>query len=819
MTFPTFKLNLIHIAPKAIFIFLIPAFIQINLCNAQSSVTGIIVSGKDAPITHANVLLLQSKDSSLVKGILSADDGSFVFENIPQGIYLVTSSFTGFKQFYSTVFSIADNRMTNLGKLVLSESFVEMNTVTVVAKKPLYEQKQDRLVINVQNSITAAGNSALDVLERSPGVIVDRQNNSISMKGKEGVAIMINGKVNYMPASAVIELLQGMNSGSIEKIELITTPPANLDAEGHAGYINLVLKNNDHFGVNGSYSANAGYSNGAVFGGNLNMNFRQEKINIYGNLSYSRVQKPLPIYLHARFSNDRNIFDNSFATDRSETIGNFNGRIGLDYQLNKKTVFGILISGYDNHYAQSENTNAYMLKNNQLDTFAKQSNSELNHWQNISINLNMQHDFSESSRLSANVDYIYYKNNQPVHYYSAFYDNVNKFIYDQKKISTKSTPINFWIGALDYSKKIYGNLTLDAGVKATIADFYNDLGVETFQQGEWISDPSLAGHYTMNENYSAAYTSVDWALNKNTHAKMGLRYEYTNTNLGSAQIKNIVDRHYGNLFPVVTISHSINDDNTISLSYNMRISRPTFNSLAPYIYYVNANTVITGNQALQPSISNTIAVDYSYKKYVLSLSFTNESNTIAIFQPSIDSATGKVILRPENIDNQKLASAMITIPIEVNSWWSMQYSVTGSWQQIVTAITKPLNKNFMNVNINASQTFKLPKSFSLELSGFYQSRLMEGIYVQDAYGALNFGIRKKLAGTKGAIIFSANNILVTNDKILHANYPGQNLVTDLHIRFNQRVFSLTYSRSFGNNKIKEKRERTTGAEDEKGRVQ
>lgn len=816
MTYPKNKLNLISFFVRATLIFLL--LIIVSDADAQSSIRGIIVSEKDEPVTHANVLLLQSSDSSLVKGILSAEDGSFVFENVPAGMYLVTSTSTGFRQIFSSTFNTSESRIKNLGKLVLKQSFSEMNSVTVVAKKPLYEQKQDRLIINVQNSITAAGNSVLDVLERSPGVVIDRQNNSISLKGKEGVAVMINGKVNYMPASAVIELLQGMNSGNIEKIELITVPAANLDAEGHGGYINIVMKNNDRVGTNGSFSLNGGYGNGPIMGANINMNHRKGNMNVYGNLSYSRVQKPLPIYLHSRVSNEGNILESNFVTDRDETIGNFNGRIGLDYQASKKTVLGILISGYDNRYTQTETNNFQMLKNNLTDTLATQSNSELNHWQNISFNLNLQHDFDENNKLTFNVDYIYYKNNQPFRYHSYVYDNDKNFIYDEQKISTKSTPINFWIGALDYSKKIGKSILMETGVKATVAHFFNDLGVQRLKQGIWVEDSTLTAKYTMNENYMAAYTSFDIAIDKNTKARLGLRYEYTNSNLENTEVKNIVDRHYGNLFPVVTLSHAFDENNAVSISYNRRIARPTFNNLAPYVYYVNENTLVTGNQSLQPSISNTITADYTFRKYILSLSASKEDNSIAIFQPTVDSTANKLIMRPENID-QKLASAMLTIPVDVANWWNMQYSITGVCQEVITRNSSASKNSFMNVNINATQTFKLPRSISLELSGFYQSDRLEGVYIQKAYGALNFGVKKKLAGNKGTFSFSANNILITNDMILDADYPEKNLVTDFHIRFNQRIFSLTYSRNFGNNKLKEKRERTTGAEDEKGRVQ
>jgi len=813
MTCPRLKTNLIGILR----IFFLPILLIAETAVAQSSITGVVVGENNNPVTHANVLLLQSKDSSLVKGILSADDGSFVFQNVPAGEYLVESSSTGFKQAYSNPFTITENGSTNVGKMILSQSFSEMNSVIVVAKKPLYEQKQDRLVINVQNSITAAGNSALDVLERSPGVTIDRQIGSIAIKGKEGVAIMINGKINYMPASAAIEMLQGMNSGDIEKIELITVPPSKVDAEGQAGYINIVLKSSDRYGTNGSVSGTIGYGNGPVAAATVSLNHRQGKINVYGNLSYSRVEKPLPIYLHSKFVSDGNILENFFATDRNEITANFNGRIGIDYQYSNKTVFGILISGYDNHYTQSENNDVLMLKNSKTDTTAKQHNSELNHWQNIGVNLNMQHDFSQNSKLTVNLDYIYYRNNQPFTYHSSFYDNEGKFVYDEHKMSTKQTPISFWIAAVDYSKKFGQKFLLEFGFKSTVAHFYNDLGVLRLKQGAWIEDSALTAQYTMNENYTAGYVSSDYTISKDTKAKLGLRYEYTNSNLGNTTVKNIVDKHYANLFPVISLSHAFNENNGLTLSYNMRIARPTFNNLAPYIYYVNENTVVTGNQTLQPSIANTIAVDYSFRKYILSVSFTDESNGIAIFQPTIDAASKKVILRPENID-QRLASIMITAPIDVNEWWTMQYNVMGVWQE-VTAGADASKNAYMNVNLNATETFKLRKNISFELSGMWQSKRYEGIYLQKGYGSLNVGIRKKLAGTGGTFTLSAVNLLVTMDKIWNADYPERNLVTDFHVNFNQRTYSLTYSRNFGNNKLRDKRERATGAEDEKGRVQ
>ena len=232
-------------------------------------------------------MLLQSGDSSLVKASISEKDGNYSFSNVFGGRYLIMAAFIGHTRTYSEHLVVDENnKIVTVAPLMLTETFTSLGEVTVSAKKPLLEQKIDRLVVNVANSITAAGNTALQILERSPGVVVNRQNSTIAILGKEGVNIMINGKMSYMPASAVVQMLDGMSAGNIEKIELITTPPASLDAEGKAGYINIVLKQNDNVGTNGSFSGTLGYGKGWVTQANLNFNHREGKINIFGDLSY-----------------------------------------------------------------------------------------------------------------------------------------------------------------------------------------------------------------------------------------------------------------------------------------------------------------------------------------------------------------------------------------------------------------------------------------------------------------------------------------------------------------------------------------------------
>jgi outer membrane receptor protein involved in Fe transport len=392
-------------------------------------------------------------------------------------------------------------------------------------------------------------------------------------------------------------------------------------------------------------------------------------------------------------------------------------------------------------------------------------------------------------------------------------------VYDQYSRGGKLTPINFFVGAVDYSTKLGKKISMETGLKGTLSTFTNDISFERLIQNSWVKDQGLSAEYKLDEKYSAAYASFNISVNKKTDAKMGLRYEYTSSNLGTKDKKNIVDRQYGNLFPSFFISHKLNENNSINLSYSRRITRPTFNDLAPFTYFANPTTLLTGNPALQPAIANTIKTDYTYKQYYFSLSYSKEDRAITGFQPETDSVAGKIILAPQNLVNRKTLSLIISFPINITQWWTMQYNITGLWQQINAVYKgKELQLQQPNLNINGSQTFRLPKDFSIEVSGFYQSKVLNGISLTKGFGSLDAGIRKKLGAKNGSLVFNASNILNTLWFKENTNLPEQNLVSGIDLTYSLRMFKLTYTRSFGKEKLKQKRERLTGAEDEKSRV-
>ncbi len=758
--------------------FLFGLFLVYHCGYAQGIIHGVVLDRSNKPLTGANVLLLHPIDSSLAKGMVTDDQGAYSFPNVKPGAYLLAFSATGFEKVYSPVLTIPDKEKKDMGRQVLLEASKQMAEVTVTAKKPLFEQKIDRMIINVEGNITASGSTILDVLERSPGVVVDRQNNSLSLSGKNGVVVMINGKINRMPISAVIQMLSGMSAGNIEKIELITTPPANLDAEGNAGYINIVLKVNDAYGTNGSFSLTMGYGNRDMPQASLNFNHRQGKVNLYGDYSFSRIHAEQDWLFYHQVSNGERSTENYTYTYRNTVQRNHNARLGMDYQLNKKTVIGVLLSGYNNKWTMDANNVSSILINKREDTVLRIANTEKNHWTNYGANVNLQHMFREGEKLSFNVDYLHYRDDNPVSYLNNYYDGEKNFLYQQQTRSSKLTPIRFWVNAADYSRQLGKKVNLEAGLKSTVSNFYNDVQIDRLNGNQWVVDPGLSAKYTLNENIEAAYASFNITADPKTELKAGLRYEYTNSNLGSDSLKNIVDRHYGNLFPSFYVTRKVDANNSLGLAYSRRITRPTFRDMAPFVIFIDPTTFFSGNPALQPSLSDAVKADYSYKKYMLSLSYTYQKSPIANFNPTIDSVTNIETLKATNLLNNKTVSAVLTIPLTLKSWWSLSVNVTGTWSRTSAVYNKsPLHIDQKN---------------------------------------LDAGVQKKLGKNNFRLAYS--NILNTMKFHLSVDRPDLNLVLRDDLLFVFPAVRFTYTRSFGNDKLKATRQRTTGSEDERGRV-
>lgn len=798
---------------KGIFTMIIYMFL-IHFTYSQIKISGTIEDNNGAPLPFANVLLLQPNDSSLIQGAVSDIKGAFSIMNVKSGNYLVNTSMIGYKKDFYTV-TVNDENI-NISNIQLYEDTKQLNEVLITAQKPLYEKQVDRMVINVQSSTTSSGKTALEVLGKSPGVAVNRQNNSIAMNGKTGVLVIINGKMNRLPIDAVVQMLDGMSSANIEKIELITTPPAKYDAEGDAGIINIVMIENADNGTNGNLSLTSGYNKGEILGANFNLNHRNKKYNLFFDYSIHN-DKNEHLWINKRIIRgekfDRTI---SSTSHRSPTTTVQNFRTGFEYDITSKTNVKILVTGYRRNWdmdAETEDVN-----NITADSIitTEMILHENNIWQSLNGSAGVSHQINERQHISFDFDYLYYENNNP-----SQYDNTTIINQEQTEEIidvTKDTPISFMIAKLDYSNQMNEKFSFEVGAKSTFSHFKNNVMVQSFTQNQWSVNGLLSNESILEEKIMAGYISWNWDPLNNMKFNGGLRYEYTDSYLSSLEEKGLIDRKFGNFFPSLFISRKFNKESNIHIAYAKRISRPTYNDMAPFVFFVGPNTFVAGNPTLKPAITDAIDLSYQLKQWWVSLKYSNTKNNIGILQPEIDTTTNEQILRSRNLKYLNSWSFSTNLPLNITSWWELQSDISIYYQTFETNyLENNFKKDILSVNLNATSTITLPKEFSIEISGNYQSNSLWGIWQFEPMGQLNIGVRKKLTNDKGTLALSLSDVLYTSIWRLKTENPAAKVSTETKYDFSMRSINLTYTRSFGNKKLKSVNI-NSGSADERKRV-
>ncbi len=778
---------------------------------SQQKIEGKVHDSLNESLPFVNVLLLNPSDLTLVKGTITDDNGKFKIRNISKGNYILSISFIGYVTTKKNIEIISDDLL--LESITLTEQAETLEEIVIKAKKPLYEQKIDRLVINVKNSIVSAGGTALEVLERSPGVSVNKSQNILTLDGNVGVLVMINGKISRQPISAIIQMLDGMNAQNIEKIDLITTPPAKYEAAGSGGIIDIRLSKTSDLGLNGSFSTTLGYGKKDKEGVNLNLNYRKKKVNIYSDLSFNRDHKN-EIFINKReVFNSPEILTSQTVSIRNPISTNFNGKLGLDYELNEKTFIGGFVSAYLNEWnMQAMNVGFEESSINPIVNFVS-DNIELNRWSNALMNFNFKKNLSSKSEINFDIDYLHYNNKNPTSYENQFTFDATSL--EQNIKATKDTPINIWVGRVDYNNNVSDKLKLEIGIKGTTSNLDNNVDVqENNNNAGFIRNDDLSEFSSLKEQIGALYLTLDYKFDDKTKLNIGLRYEQTITNLTSQSDKDILDLDYSNFFPTMFLSRSLGEKSNLNMSYGKRITRPSYNDLAPFVIFIDPNTYFFGNTALQPSVSDNFKMGYQINKTILSLQYNHESEAIARYEPIV-LETGEQVFTSINLDYRDTYTLSFSQRYSIFNWWKGNLNVMGIHSNI-----KPKNNDKLNTTyfrINGSQTFKLPKNFSFEVSGNYQSKSKSGISLWDNIGNITLGFEKKLKNDS-KLRLTYSNLFDANFRNSTANDLNVNYFTNTEYKYESRILKLSYTYPFGNKKLKESRNRSTGADDIKSRV-
>jgi outer membrane receptor protein involved in Fe transport len=585
---------------------------------------------------YATVSLLNQKDSTVVKGALSNDAGLYTFEHIKPGNYLVKATSIGFSTAVSPAFTITGaTDKFNAPTIKMTKGSRNLQTVNIVAAKPLIERKIDRTVMNVENSVLAAGNSAMEILEKAPGVTVDKDDN-ISLKGKQGVTVMINDKLTYLSATQLATLLRSTDGNTIQSIEIITNPSAKYDAAGTSGIINIKLKKNKQSGTNGSLTLGEGYSN--YLGNNwkdnmsLNLNHKEGNLNVFGTFSRGDNQRQHDIAIDRIIKDSTGkptYFNQNTLMPQTNHYNNYS--IGADYDVSPKNTVGFVVSGYSN--SENDNNNDHTRIGSGpgvIDSTLTTVSALKQTYKNFALNLNDRYKIDTAGQeLGIDLDYSKFNNNSDAQYNTNYF-LPNGNVQHAPQLLTNQTPssIDIYTGKADYTKPLSKTIKLETGVKFSSVKTDNNLQAQIFSNGSYINDTTRTNHFIYTERIDAGYLNLNDQLDKKTSLQLGLRAEYTQS-VGMLVGSPEVDRNYLDFFPSAFINRTLNDKNEIGLSYSRRIDRPSYDNLNPFIYYLDPYTFQKGNAFLNPQYTNNFEFNYTYNKTInISISYSRTTNAI-----------------------------------------------------------------------------------------------------------------------------------------------------------------------------------------------
>ncbi|MEO6330128.1 MAG: outer membrane beta-barrel family protein [Ginsengibacter sp.] len=804
--------------------------------EVAGQLSGRLTNEAGQPIAAANIMLLRSIDTSLVNAVISDSSGAYHIEQNEIGKYFLQISSVGYSTWSSGELEFSSSQVkVDLGTQALKTNSKALGEVVVRSSRPLLQQNAYGTTVNVESSLLTKGSSVLQVLERSPGVIIDHRNNDISLNGKSGVTVMLNGKVMRMSMAQVLQLLNGMSADDIATIELLTTPPSGYDAEGSAGLINIVVKKNRRRGTNGSLSLTGGYGVGEKGTGNINLSHNTKKIQLNVAYAFSHNRGYSDMYITSS-QNMPSLGGPLFVQvwNTTNTIQrNHDARMGMDVNLDSTTVAGGNIS-WNSSTASSTTLSRldYKVLPDSLLLF-NGTIKGVNHWRNLVSSFFIEKQLSKNDRINANVDYIYFTNNNPSAINSSFFNKNgemagtnNDTLYSPLQNGFANTAIRVTVGKIDYLKQLNNKVKLESGIKGTYTNVASTSGIQSLVNNVWQNRSESFNGLRMNEWIGAIYASLNATLSPSLNFVAGARYEYAHTHLDNAKTKETtVDRSKGVLFPNIFFTKKLNDQSDLQLSFTSRISRPSYNDLASYVSYADPSAVLTGNPYLKPTITNNIKLGYNYKGYSVSLLLTRDNNPISRYQLTESKGRDLLLVSPQNLAWHKTANLQVNIPVRVNNWWNMSFGFTGGWRHYKVVHTpQPAEKSYMGYSANFSQAFKLPQGFSFELSGWYNSTWYYSASKGDGFGALNSGIKKELKNNKGSFQLSVSDLL---GSISFNSYYGavtrEAFDIKNHVKFNTEsakfpIIRLAYSKSFGSATAKKTGKVTGSAEEESERI-
>lgn len=738
-------------------------FLSPLLLRAQNTgnLTGQLAGRQKTDIESGTVSLLKARDSSLARITTVTKNGRFELANIQPGNYLLSVNVLGFEQHLLPLAFNGDNMV--MDTLFLDPVASLLGNVTVNSRKPFVEMKAGVTIINVEASVSNVGANALEVLEKSPGITVDKDGN-ISLKGRQNVMVWVDGKPTYLPPADLAAMLSGMPASQLETIEIMTNPTAKYDASGSTGIVHIKTKKQKTQGFNGNLTLNYGQGRYYKTNNSLLLNYRNAAINTFLNYSYSANRGFTDLYaLRTYYANDDKTVLSYYeqpgflyGQGKSHTI-----KTGLDYTASKNTTMGIALTGIFLHRTSGGNSPAYWKNASGTADSSILTVSDNNaDWRNLGINLNLRHHLSKTQELSIDLDHLAYKTANNQYFINTLFPAGSSDAL-QGQLPSRSA---IYSGKADYTQTFSNGLKWEAGWKSArvntdnTADYYAQVN-----GGAFTPDLGKTNHFIYHETIHALYSNFYRQSGIFTW-QAGLRYENTsydaNQKGNAARKDSSFSRQYDGLFPSAMLTIQADSGNSFSFSAGRRIDRPAFSKLNPFVFVINKYTYQQGNPFFKPQFTWNFEFTHNFRDILLtSLSYGYTRDYFS----QIFYATGNdiIIYSEGNLGKMVNYGISVSTQLQPARIWSLNASLSFNHKKIEGYVWSPLTASLTTMNINMNHQFRLKKGWALEVSGFYNTSEQELQEITDPFGQLTIGFSKQLLNNKAVIKCNVRDIFYT----------------------------------------------------------
>lgn len=752
------------------------------------SISGTVKDTENETVAFANILVMQSLDSTIVTGTSSDENGVFKIEDLKSSQYILKTSFIGFKDDFQTLNLIED--ISNI-IVVIEESVEALNEVQIFFEKPTLKREADRLVFNVEKTALSQGN-LVEVLRSTPSVLV--LDDAILVKNSTPT-VYINDRKVHLSSSELIELLQGSSASNIKSVEVITNPSAKYDADSGV-VLNIVMSKNLITGYNGSVFNN--YTQGVFpkYTVGTSHYFKGDKTNLFFNYSYNNRKDDRVDVENISYPDEQW----NTVLDKNTWSENHNLGFNFDYNLNDKSNLAISTNAQFLPYFK------YLTRSN---TDIEPSSSSFNKIEaqslsrdnrhNIGVDLNYDYQINETSQISFNSHYTNYDYQRRQDVESRYFDTL--IVVDQTAFNVNANQnTNIFTSQLDYGLDINEKSAFSTGVKFSNVKTESGILQNDIIAGEEVLNEESTNMFDYDEDVYAAFVDYNFNSEKFTF-NVGLRAEQTNiTGISSTNETNKQD--YLEFFPTANLSFQVSEKVTSYINYKRSIERPNYDYLNPFVYYLNDNTIVTGNPALKPIFTNKYLIGTTINSRFTLEVFYRKSDNSFFELPIQDNLENVIVYTPLNIDSTEEIGIDFEAYLSITDKWNLyfgsstyNYKDKGTFSGNKIELDKWANYSILSNDLS----FLKDNSLTASISIVYMGENVQGLQTVHERWDTYFTMAKTILNNKGSISVSVSDFFNRQDYARTVRFLDQSsrISNDLDTRY----FSLGFRYKFGNTKL------------------